>query len=203
MKVFSWFGQWRTWGQLVRHVVNTVSHEILEPSEDEKREAAGLYLKTFDTSNFRNPERVWQECRLKCGHKHPFGILCFCEMLMFKTAPESRAICRTPAVKACTRCLQPEASMRRKHNSQSCPFRSYKCAICKFLKKDDKIAETHLSLMCNELIKDRSLFKKVMMLNDHDQFRANKLLRFSEDQGWNKSPLSQMRNCWKHMIFWV
>ena len=71
--------------------------------------------------------------------------------------------------------------MRRKHNSQSCPFRSYKCAICKFLKKDDKIAETHLSLMCNELIKDRSLFKKVMMLNDATKFRSNKLLRFSEE----------------------
>ena len=35
MKVFSWFGQWRTWGQLVRHVVRTVSHEILHDIIDE------------------------------------------------------------------------------------------------------------------------------------------------------------------------
>ena len=103
-----------------------------EATQEEKEEAQRSHLQAFDMKNIRNPDRVFQECRLRCHKKHPFSSLAFCEHLIFKHPNEIKDIVKSPSVRACTRCLIPESAMRKKHTALNCPTRSHRCAVCVF-----------------------------------------------------------------------
>ena len=72
--------------------------------------------------------------------------------------------------------------MRRKHNASSCSFKHMKCAVCVYLKKDARQAESHNTICCLSIQEDKSILKKVLLELGPTKFREQKILKFSDSQ---------------------